>query len=342
METAMLAVIGLDIAKRFFQLHSVDPETGEITKLKLKRAEMLPFFANRQRSVVAIEACGSSHHWARQLRSLGHEVRLIATKFVKPFVKGNKNDAADARAIWEAAQRPEMRFVPVKTEAQQAILALHTMRDGLVKARTAQLHQLRAAFYELGIDLPEGRHWCVKRLPEAFAGLENKIPAMVIDAFHDQYQLIVRLSERVEAIERKLDAFRRSDERCERLIEVPGVGLLTATSIVAAVGDAKEFRSGREFAAWLGVVPRHSGTGGHVRILNISKQGNSYLRTMVIHCARAVMARQKEQSPWLQRLMRERPWNVAVVALANKLARTIWALLAHGRHYIPEPRQAAA
>ncbi|MDZ4290904.1 MAG: IS110 family transposase [Hydrogenophaga sp.] len=338
----MLAVIGLDIAKRYFQLHSVDPETGEITKLKLKRAEMVPFFSNRQPSVVAMEACGSSHHWARQLRALGHEVRLIATKFVKPFVKGNKNDAADARAIWEAAQRPEMRFVPVKTEAQQAILALHTMRDGLVKARTAQLHQLRAVFYELGFALPEGRHWCVKRLPEAFASLENKIPAMAIEAMRDQYQLIVQLSERVDAIERKLEAFKRSDERCERLLQIPGVGLLTATSIVASVGDAKEFSSGREFAAWLGVVPRHSGTGGRVRILGMSKQGNSYLRAMVIHCARAVMARQKEHSPWLERLIRERPWNVAVVALANKIARTIWALLAHERNYTPEVRYSAA
>ena len=338
----MLTVIGLDIAKRFFQLHSVDPETGEIMRLQLKRAEVMPFFANRPRSIVAMEACGSSHHWGRQLRDLGHEVRLIATKFVKPFVKNNKSDAADARAIWEAAQRPEMRFVPVKSKAQQAILALHTMRDGLVKARTAQLHQLRAVFYELGIVLPEGRHWCVKRLPEAFAGLEDKIPAMVIDALRDQYQLIVQLSERVEVIEHRLDAFRRSDERCQRLLEVPGVGLMTATSIVAAVGDAKEFRSGREFAAWLGVVPRHSGTGGRVRILGISKRGNPYLRAMVIHCARAVMARQKERSTWLQRLMRERPWNVAVVALANKIARTIWALLAHGRRYAPAAPQAAA
>ena len=338
----MLAVIGLDIAKRFFQLHSVDPDTGEINKLKLKRAEMVPFFSNRQPSVVAMEACGSSHHWARQLRALGHEVRLIATKFVKPFVKGNKNDAADARAIWEAAQRPEMRFVPVKTEAQQAILALHTMRDGLVKARTAQLHQLRSVFYELGFALPEGRHWCVKRLPEAFASLEDKIPAMAIEAMRDQYQLILQLSERVDAIERKLEAFKRSDERCERLLQIPGVGLLTATSIVASVGDAKEFSSGREFAAWLGVVPRHTGTGGRVRILGMSKQGNSYLRAMVIHCARAVMARQKEHSPWLERLMRDRPWNVAVVALANKIARTIWAMLAHRRNYMPGIQQSAA
>ena len=268
----MLPVIGLDIAKRVFQLHTVDSDTGEITKLKLKRSEIVPFFSNRSVSVVAMEACGSSHHWARQLRSFGHEVRLIATKFVKPFVKGNKNDAADARAIWEAAQRPEMRCVAVKSEAQQAILALHSMREGLVKARTAQLHQLRAVFYELGIDLPEVRHWCVKRLPEAFAGLEGRVPAMVIEALRDQFQLITQLTERVESIEHKLDWFRRSDERCQRLLEIPGVGLLTATAVVASVGDATEFRSGREFAAWLGVVPRHSGTGGRVRILNISKR----------------------------------------------------------------------
>jgi transposase len=216
------------------------------------------------------------------------------------------------------------------------------MRDGLVKARTAQLHQLRAVFYELGFALPEGRHWCVKRLPEAFASLEDKIPAMAIEAMRDQYQLILQLSERVDAIERKLEAFKRSDERCERLLQIPGVGLLTATSIVASVGDAKEFSSGREFAAWLGVVPRHTGTGGRVRILGMSKQGNSYLRTMLIHCSRAVMARQKEHSPWLERLMRDRPWNVAVVALANKIARTIWAMLAHSRNYKPEIQQSAA
>jgi transposase len=333
----MLAVIGLDIAKSVFQLHSVDPQTGEITRLKLKRSEMVPFFANREASTVAMEACGSSHHWARRLRTLGHEVRLIATKFVKPFVLGNKNDAVDAKAIWEAAQRAGMRFVAIKTEAQQAILALHSMRDGLVKTRTAQLHQLRAVFYELGIELPEGRHWCVKRIPAAFEGLEGKIPTMVIEALRSQFEFIVQLTGRVDDVENKLAAYQRSDERCIRLLEIPGVGLLTATSIVAAVGDANEFKSAREFAAWLGVVPRHSGTGGRVRLLSISKRGDSYLRTMVIHCARSVMARQKDPSPWLQRLMRERPWNVAVVALANKIARTIWALLARGSCYQPRP-----
>jgi len=329
----MPATIGLDLAKRVFQLHTVDEDTGEVRKVKLRRAEMLPFFANRPPCVVAMEACGSSHHWARQLRSHGHDVRLIATKFVRPFVKNNKTDAADAQAIWEAAQRPEMRFVPVKTEQQQAILALHTMRDGLVKARTAQVHQIRAVFYELGIDLPEGRHWCVKALPSAFERLEACIPAMVIDAMRMQYELIVDLSRRVDEIERKLEAYKQSDERCMRLLKIPGVGLLTATAIVAGVGNAREFRSGREFAAWLGLVPRQRGTGGRVRLLGISKRGSSYLRTLVIHCARAVVARQKKHSAWLERLLATRPWNVAVVAQANKTARTIWALLARGAAY---------
>jgi transposase len=275
----MATVIGLDIAKRIFQLHSVDPQTGEMQRLKLQRAELLEHFANLAPSIVAMEACSSSQHWARRFMAMGHEVRLIATKFVRPFVKTNKTDAADAAAIWEAAQRPGMRFVPVKSEQQQGILALHNMRDLLVKSRTAQIHQIRAVFYEYGIELPRGRHWG------------------------------------------------------RRLRAIPGVGPLTATAIVASVGDAREFRSGREFAAWLGVVPRQSGTGGRVRLLSISKRGNPYLRAMLIHCARAVAARQRVQPPWLVKLLQTKHWNVAVVAQANKIARVIWALLAHGRKY---------
>jgi len=329
----MPITIGLDIAKRFFQLHAINRDTGEVERLKLRRSEMTIHFANRLPCLVAMEACGSSHHWARELRALGHEVRLIATKFVRPFVRSNKTDAADAQAICEAALRPEMRFVPVKTEHQQAILSLHSMRDGLVKARTAQIHQIRAAFYEFGIDMPEGRHWCVKSLPAAFERLEGKIPQMVIDALQLQLELIRDLTGRVQEIERKLEAYKKTDERCSRLLKVPGVGMLTATAIVASVGDAKAFRSGREFAAWLGLVPRQSGTGGRVRLFGISKRGSPYLRVLLIHCARAVVARQKRHSAWLEQLLARRHWNVAVVAQANKIARTIWALLAHDRSY---------
>lgn len=329
----MKAVIGLDIAKRVFQVHTVDPLSGEIRKRKLKRAELLEYFANLSPAIVAMEACGSSNHWARRFAAMGHEVRLIATKFVRPFVKTNKTDAADAAAIWEAAQRPGMRFVPVKSELQQGILALHNMRDLLVKSRTAQIHQIRAVFYEYGIELPTGRHWGLKALPEAFSKADGRIAPMVLEALRTQVELIQDLTRRIEVLEQQLETYERSDERCKRLRTIPGVGPLTATAIVASVGDAREFRSGREFAAWLGVVPRQTGTGGRVRLLSISKRGNSYLRAMVIHCARAVAARQKVQPPWLINLLKSKHWNVAVVAQANKIARVMWAVLTHGREY---------
>lgn len=329
----MPTVIGLDIAKRIFQLHSLDLSTGEIQRLKLQRAELLKHFGNLAPSIVAMEACSSSQHWARRFMAMGHEVRLIATKFVRPFVKTNKTDAADAAAIWEAAQRPGMRFVPVKSEQQQGILALHNMRDLLVKSRTAQIHQIRAVFYEYGIELPRGRHWALKELPTAFARGEGRMETMILEALRTQLELIHDMSRRIETLEQHLEAYERSDERCRRLRAIPGVGPLTATAIVASVGDAREFRSGREFAAWLGVVPRQSGTGGRVRLLSISKRGNPYLRAMIIHCARAVAARQRVQPPWLVRLLQTKHWNVAVVAQANKIARVIWALLAHGRKY---------
>lgn len=263
---------------------------------------------------------------------MGHEVRLIATKFVRPFVKTNKTDAADAAAIWEAAQRPGMRFVPVKSEQQQGLLALHNMRDLLVKSRTAQ-NLIRAVFYEYRIELPRGRHWGLKAMTTAFARAEGRVETTVMEALRTQLEFIHDMNRRIEALEQQLEAYERGDERCRRLRAIPGVGLLTATAIVASVGDAREFRSGREFAAWLGLVPRQSGTGGKVRLLGISKRGSPYLRAMVIHCARAVAARQRVQPPWLVRLLQTKHWNVAVVAQANKIARVIWALLAHGRAY---------
>ena len=329
----MSMVIGLDIAKRVFQLHAVAPETGEIERLKLQRAELLEHFAKLSPAIIAMEACSSSQHWARRFAAMGHEVRLIATKFVRPFVKTNKTDAADAAAIWEAAQRPGMRFVPVKSEQQQGILALDSMRDLLVKSRTAQINQIRAVFYEYGIDLPSGRHWGLKAMPTAFARADGRIAAMVLEALRTQLDLIHDMSRRIEGLEKQLEAYERSDERCRRLRAIPGVGPMTATAIVASVGDAREFRSGREFAAWLGVVPRQSGTGGRVRLLSISKRGNLYLRAMIIHSARAVAARQRVKPPWLSKLLQAKHWNVAVVAQANKIARVVWALLAHGRTY---------
>lgn len=332
-EASVQRVIGLDIAKRIFQLHTVDPSSREIQRVTLKRAELLEHFGVLPPAIVAMEACGSSNHWARRFKAMGHEVRLIATKFVRPFVKTNKTDAADAAAIWEAAQRPGMRFVPVKSELQQGILALHNMRELLVKSRTAQIDQLRAVLYEYGIDLPTGRHWGLKALPDAFAKADGRIAPLVLEALRVQVELVHDLTKRIEALERQLEGYERSDERCKRLRAIPGVGPLTATAVVASVGDAREFRSGREFAAWLGVVPRQSGTGGRVRLLSISKRGDPYLGAMIIHCARAVAARQKVQAPWLVNMLKTKHWNVAVVAQANKIARVMWALLAHGREY---------
>lgn len=324
---------GFDLAKRVFQLHWVDMETGEICRRQLKRAQVAEFFAKREASVIAMEACGSAHYWARKFVALGHEVRLIAPQFVRPFVKTNKTDAADAQAIWEAAQRPGMKFVAVKSEGQQSVLLLHRMRSQLVKIRTMQVQQLRGLLYEFGADLPQGRQRGMERIPAELERLEQTLPAMAIETLRGQIERIEALDQDIGGIEKKLVAWKKENKPARRLMEIPGVGLLTATAAVATLGDARAFKNGRECAAFLGIVPRQSGTGGRVKLLGISKRGDVYLRTLLIHGARAVVACAKERGPWLEQLLARRPYNVAVVALANKMARTIWALLAHDREY---------
>jgi len=270
---------------------------------------------------------------------MGHEVRLIAAQFVRPFVKSNKTDIADAQAIWEAVQRPGMKFVSIKSETQQAILTLHRMRSQLVKVRTMQVNQLRGLLYEFGSDLPKGRKRGMERIPAELDQLEETLPAMVLEALREQVRRIADLDKDVEEIERKLAVWKNEDEAVKRLMAIPGVGLQTATAAVATIGDAKAFKSGREFAAFVGLAPRQSGTGGRVKLLGISKRGDVYLRTLLIHGARSVVSHAKQREPWLEKLLGRRPVNVAVVALANKTARTIWALLAHDRIY--QPRYAA-
>jgi transposase len=322
----------MDIAKRVFQLHSVDPTTGEIERIKLRRDEVLPFFAQRSASLVAIEACGSAHWWARELRRLGHEVKLLAPKSVRPFVRSNKTDAADARAIWTAVQQPEARLVAVKSEQQQAILALHRLRAQLMKFRIMQTNALRGLLYEFGEVLPEGYSALAKALPAALASVAERLPAMLIDSLREQWARVQMIITEITTIERRLASALRASEPCRQIAAIPGVGLLTATAAVAALGEPNSFASGREFAAWLGLVPRQSGTGGRIRQLGLSKRGDSYLRTLLIHGARSVMVRGKH-SPWVAALLKRRPYSVAVAALANKLARTIWAVLARGRPY---------
>jgi transposase len=252
---------------------------------------------------------------------------------VRPFVKSNKTDAADAQAIWEAAQRPGMKFVAVKSEGQQGVLTLHRLREQLVKIRTMQCNQIRGLLYEFGADLPVGRTKGMERVPEELARLEDTLPAMVLDSLRDQLRRIDALSQDIAGIEKQLAAWKKEDRVARTLMEIPGVGLLTATAVAATIGDARQFRSGREFAAFLGLVPRQSGTGGRVRMLGISRRGDVYLRTLLIHGARNIAARSKVRDPWLDQLLARRPFNAAVVAQANKTARIIWALIAHGRTY---------
>ncbi len=338
-----ITTYGLDLAKSVMQLHWVDMETGEIHRKQLKRRRLLEFFANRQPGVIAMEACGSAHYWARELLKLGHEVRLIAAQFVRPFVKTNKNDAADAAAIWETVQRPDMRFVAVKTEEQQSVLALHRMRSQLIKVRTMQMNQIRGLLYEFGADLPQGRQRGLKEVPDALANLESSISPMMLDTIRQQLKRLEEMDKDIAEIEKRLTLWKKDQEAVTRLMAIPGVGLLTATAIIATVGDMKSFRSGREFAAFLGLVPRQSGTGGKVRLLGISKRGDTYLRSLLTHGARAVVNFQiKNRNPWIDKLLSRRPHNVAVVAVANKMARAIWALLVKNTEYVASHTMNAA
>jgi len=333
MNATRKTVVGVDMAKSVFQVYTVEPETGEVINKPIKRAQFLQWFANRAPCLVGMEACGGSQHWARKLQEMGHEVKLMSGKIVKAFVCGNKNDAADAHAIYMAAQQSGVRAVAVKTEAQQAVLAIHWVRQQLVKMRTAQINALRGLLAEYGEVFGTGRKAFDTGVKAALERLAERLPMALIDTLRDQWNELARLDERIDRIEASLLAWMRQDRAAKAISAIPGVGLLTATAAVAAMGDEKAFRSGREFAAWIGLVPRQTGSGGKVRLLGMSKRGDTYLRTLLIHGARAVLQHAKSPSPWLQQLSRRRPPNVVIVALANKMARTIWAVLAHARVY---------
>jgi len=327
-----LNVIAIDIAKKVFQLHWVEPDSGSIERLKLKRAQVLPWFANRAPALVVMEACGGAHEWGRELLKLGHEVRLLPPKMVRPFVHRNKTDAADAQAIWTASRQPGVRFVPVKNEAQQVVLALHRLRAQLMKMRIMQTNELRGLLYEFGIVLPEGHRALLKELPAALRDVQARLPAMLIDSLDEQVRRINQLEVDIGAVERRLSQQLRDTPACKAVAEIPGVGLMTATAIVASMGSLTAFKDAREFAAWIGLVPRQTGTGGRVRQLGISKRGDAYLRTLLMHGARAIVRSDKAVSwPWLAALLKRRPYSVTVAAVANKLARTIWAVLANGQ-----------
>jgi transposase len=332
-----VTTVGIDLAKSLFQLHGVDERGKAVLRKPLKRADVLKFFANLPPCLIGMEACGSAHHWARKLAEFGHTVKLMAPQFVKPYVKTNKNDAADAEAICEAVGRPNMRFVAVKSAQSQAVLAIHRARAGLVKARTAQANQIRGLLAEFGIVMPQGIAHIAKRVPEILEDGENGLPGLMRGLIARLTEQLKLLDTQVEELEAQIRGWHRENEASRNLAEIPGIGPLTASAIVASVGDAKSFASGRQFAAWLGLVPRQHSSGGKARLLGISKRGDVYLRTLLIHGARTVVRHAEHKADqadgWLRRLMARRHKNVATVALASKNARMIWALLAHGRKF---------
>lgn len=332
-----ITTVGIDLAKQVFQIHGVDEQGKAVLKKQLKRDQVLQFFANFQCCLIGMEACGSAHFWARKLEGLGHTVKLRAPQFVKPYVKTNKNDAADAEAICEAVSRPTMRFVPIKTAEQQAILALHRARQGFVKARTAQANQIRGLLAEYGLAIPQGISHIAKRLPEILEDGENALPGIFRQLIDRLGMHLKELDRHVDELEAQIQIWHRESTASRKLAAIPGIGPITASAMVASVGNAKNFENGRQLAAWLGLVPRQHSSGGKQTLLGISKRGDSYLRTLLIHGARAVIRVSEHKTNqgrgWLADVIGRRNKNVAAVALANKNARTIWALLAYERNY---------
>ncbi len=331
-----ITTVGIDLAKNVFQIHAVDERGKTVLKKQLKRDQVAAFFANLPPCLVGMEACGSAHHWARKLEDFGHIVKLMAPQFVKPYVKTNKNDAADAEAICEAVARPNMRFVPIKNIEQQSVLALHRVRQSFVKARTAQANQIRGLLGEFGLIIPQGIANIAKRVPELIEDASNELTGsfrLLVKRLMDHLK---ELDKQVGELELQIKTWHRESDASCKLEKIPGIGPITASALVATIGNAKNFDDGRQLAAWLGLVPKQHSTGGKSKLLGISKRGDSYLRTLLIHGARSVIfrAQQKvDKTSWLHKLLDRRNPNVAAVALANKNARIVWALLANDREF---------
>jgi transposase len=340
-----IVTIGLDLAKTVFQVHGADSEGRPVLRKRLRRGQVLVFFASVPPCRVGLEACASAHYWARELQALGHQVRLIPPQYVKPFVKTNKNDAADAEAICEALLRPTMRFAAVKSADQQSVLMLHRSRELLVRQRTMLINALRGHCGELGLVAAQGARKVASLIEVIEDPDDCRLPPLAREAL---VSLVIQLGaaeERIAELEKELTAWHRCSEASQRLATIPGVGVITATALVATAGDARQFRSGRQFAAWLGLVPRQQSSGGKDRLGRISKRGDGYLRRLLVHGARIVLfwsrRRKETRSEWLEALLARRPTNVVLVAMANKTARIVWAMLSHVQAYMPDRKAAA-
>jgi len=337
-----ITTIGVDLAKHVFQVHGIDAEGATVLRKRLRRGQVLAFFSRIPRCVVGLEACATGHYWARELGALGHEVRLMPAQYVKAYIKRNKHDAADAEAICEAVGRPTMRFVPVKTADQQATQLLHRGREQLVRQRTMLVNALRAHLAEFGVVAAQG----LRKVGELIAIIrddgDRRLPAVARQVLRVLANQIEQVEAAVAALERQLLAWHNSNPVSQRLASIPGIGPIIATAIATTVADPTVFRSGREFAAWLGLVPRQNSTGGRTRLGGITKRGNRYLRRLLINGASANLLRSKatKADPWVIGLRRRRPPLVVAVALANKTARIAWAVMLRQERY--QPRAVAA
>jgi transposase len=330
----VLEVLAIDIGKRSFHLHGVDAD-GVVISRRVGRAKLAGVVDQLAPRIVAMEACASAHHWGRLFQSGGREVRLIHPHFVRPFVRGSKNDAVDAEAVWDAATRPTMRFVPVKTTEQQDLQCIHRIRDRLVQNRTALINHTRGLLAEYGVVLPKGAKRFTSMVEEVIAAAE--LPVLARELFFELVDQLADVDRRIARIDEKLVGICKEHAACRRLMAMPGVGPVVATALVAAVDDARHFRSGRDLAAWIGLVPRQYTTGGKPRLGGIGRRANHYLRRQLVHGARSVANhirnRAGARAEWVRALQARRGFNRAVVAIANKMARAAWAMLARGEAY---------
>jgi len=328
--------IGLDIAKQSFQVHGVDAHGKVLVRKQLSRSKVLPYFAQLPSCLIGIEACGGAHYWARELQKLGHDVRLMAVPMIQPYRTGQKNDQNDAEAIGEAVSRPQTRCVPVKSEAPQAVLTVHRARELLVTERTALANQIRGLCMEYGIVIAQGIQRLRRALPELLAAAET-LPPLVCEVVEELRERLLELDRRIADYDHRIEHLAKQNAAATRLMQVEGVGPITATAVVATIGEDHAFQHGRQFAAWLGLVPRQHSTGGKTSLGRITKHGNVYLRTLLIHGARAVLQfsakRSDQKSRWVEQVRQRRGNNIAAVALAAKHARILWALLARGQEY---------
>lgn len=331
-----ITTIGIDLAKHVFQIHGVDSTGKTVLKKQLRRDQLADFMVQLPPCLVGMEACGGAHFWARKFQPMGHQVRLMAPQFVKPYVKSNKNDRADAEAICEAVGRANMRFVAIKNPEQQAVLALHRARQGFVHARTAQSNQIRGLLAEFGQVIPQGMASLRQRVPDILEDASDELPGtfrLLIQRLLDHLKV---LDVQVGELDDQILVWHRTNPDSQKLQRIPGIGPITASALVASVGDAMQFSSARDLSAWIGLVPRQHSSGGKERLLGISKRGDVYLRTLLIHGARSLICQAQlhpERYAWLNALIGRSNANIAAVALANKNARIAWALMAHDRAF---------